>query len=114
MRETSDKNKPRHTCLSLEGKAYKWWMAFKPNEKPTTWATFESAFCKEFLPSNEKQRNWKAWDYCKQKHCTLNQYVSMYRDIILKLEGLDDFQKVRGFTKGLNAEIQKHVLSKDP
>ena len=38
----------------------------------------------------------------------------MSRDIILKLEGLDDFQKVCGFTRGLNAKIQKHVLSKDP
>ena len=30
----------------------------------------------------------------------------------MKLEGLDDFQKIRGFTTGLNLEIQKHVLSK--
>ena len=37
----------------------------------------------------------------------------MYRDIILTLEGLDDFQRVCGFIKGLNQEIQKHVLSKD-
>ena len=113
MRGTLDKNKPRHTYLSLEGKAYKWWMAYKPHKKPKTWASFESAFRKEFLPSDEKRRNWQAWDYCRQKYRTLNQYVSMYRDIILKLEGLDDFQKIRGFTRGLNPEIKKHVISKD-
>ena len=78
MRGTIDKIKPRHTCLSLEGKAYKWWMAFKPHEKPNTWASFDSAFCKEFLPTNEKQQNWRAWDYCRQRYRTLNQYVSMY------------------------------------
>ena len=78
MRGTSDKKKPLHTCLSLEGKAYKWWMAFKPHKKPNTWASFERAFRNEFLPSDEKQRNWRAWDYCRQKYCTLNQYVSMY------------------------------------
>ena len=38
----------------------------------------------------------------------------MYQDIILKLEGLDDFKKVYGFTRGLSSKIQKHVLSKDP
>ena len=27
---------------------------------------------------------------------------------------MDDSQKIRGFTKGLNPEIKKHVLSKDP
>ena len=55
-------------------------MAYKPNEKPKTWAEFEIAFRKEFLRSNERQRNWKAWDLCKQKHRSLTQYVSLYRD----------------------------------
>ena len=38
----------------------------------------------------------------------------MYRDIILKLDGLDDFQQVRGFLSGLNPDIQRNVESKDP
>ena len=38
----------------------------------------------------------------------------MYRDIILKLDGLDDFQQVRGFLRGLNPDIQRNVESKDP
>ena len=114
MRNTHDKVKPLHTSLSLEGKAYKWWMAYKPNEKPKTWAEFEIDFRKEFLPSNERQRNWKAWDLCKQKHRSLTQYVSLYRDIILKLDGLEEFQQVRGFLRGLNPDIQKNVQSKDP
>ena len=33
---------------------------------------------------------------------TLTQYISKYREISLKLEGLDDFQCVRGFIRGLN------------
>ena len=37
---------------------------------------------------------------------TLNQYVSKYRKVILKLDGLDEFQKVRGFVWGLDKEYQ--------
>ena len=45
-----------------------------------------------------------AWDHCKMEGLTLTQYVSKYRDVILKLNGLDDFQKVRGFLRGLDNE----------
>ena len=38
----------------------------------------------------------------------------MYRDIILKLDGLEEFQQVRGFLRGLNPDIQKNVQIKDP
>ncbi|MCO5589197.1 hypothetical protein L7F22_043163 [Adiantum nelumboides] len=114
MRRTHDAMKPRHTCLALEGKAYKWWMTLKNHQRLKTWAEFENAFRKEFLPSNEKQRNWKAWDKCKQKHRTLTQYISLYRDIILKLDDIGEFQKVRGFLRCLRPNIQKNVESKDP
>lgn len=40
---------------------------------------------------------------------TLTQYIFNYHAIILKLEGLDDFQKVRGFIRGLNEEYQAKV-----
>ena len=58
-------------------------------------------FRKEFLPANEKDHNWNAWDQCKMENLTLIQYISKCRATILKLEGLDDFQKVRGFIHGL-------------
>ena len=45
---------------------------------------------------------------------TLTQYVSKYRGIILKLEGLDDFQKVRGFLRGLNDEYKAKVKTQYP
>ncbi|MCO5594851.1 hypothetical protein L7F22_048885 [Adiantum nelumboides] len=64
MREMHDAMKLRHTCLSLEGKAYEWWMFYKIHQPPKSWTEFENAFCKEVLLSNEKQWNWKAWDKC--------------------------------------------------
>ena len=67
---------------------------------------FEAVFRKEFLPENEKERNWTAWDKCRMESLTLNQYVSRYRKVILELDGLDDFQKVRGFVRGLDKEYQ--------
>ena len=38
MRGTHDHNKPCHTCLLLEDKAYKWCMGFKVAQQLTTWA----------------------------------------------------------------------------
>ena len=45
---------------------------------------------------------------------TLTQYISKYREIILKLEGLDDFQKVRGFLRGLTDEYKTKVKTQYP
>ena len=36
--------------LSLEGKAYKWWMAYPSAKKPKTWVDFESASARNFSP----------------------------------------------------------------
>ena len=75
---------------------------------------FEAAFRKEFLPQNEKDQNWTAWDKCRMEGLTLNQYVSKYREVIRKLDGLDDIQKVRGFVQGLNKEYQTKVKTQYP
>lgn len=40
--------------------------------------------------------------------------MSKYRKIILKLEGLNDFQKVRGFLRGLNDEYKTKVKTQYP
>ena len=45
---------------------------------------------------------------------TLTQYISKYRSVILKLDGLDNFQKVRGFIRGLNKEYKAKVKSQYP
>ena len=45
---------------------------------------------------------------------TLTQYVSKYRETILKLEGLDDFQKIRGFIRGLNDDYMTKVKTQYP
>ena len=73
---------------------------------PKTWEEFEAVFRKEFSPENEKDQNWTAWDKCKMEGLTLNQYVSKYREVILKLDGLDDFQKVRGFVREYQAKVK--------
>ena len=45
---------------------------------------------------------------------SLTQYISKYRGVILKLDGLDKFQKVRGFIWGLTKDIKKMVKSQYP
>ena len=45
---------------------------------------------------------------------TLTQYISKYRSVILKLDGLDNFQKVRGFIRGLNKDYKAKVKSQYP
>ncbi len=114
LRKADESVKILEASLTLEGRAYKWWMSLDSTTRPTTWEEFEKAFRKEFLPENEKERNWAAWDYCKMEGLTLTQYVSKYRDIILKLDGLDDFQKVRGFLRGLDKEYRTKVKTQNP
>ena len=89
LRHTPTAIMATETSLSLEGKAYKWWMSLPVETRPKTWEEFEAVFRKEFLPENEKERNWTAWDKCKMEGLTLNQYVSKYREVILKLDGLE-------------------------
>ena len=45
---------------------------------------------------------------------TLTQYISKNRQAILKLKGLDEFQKLRGFLCGLDADYRLHVNTQDP
>ena len=71
-------------------------------------------FRKEFLLENEQDQNWNAWDHCKMENLTLTQYISKYREVSLKLDGLDDFQRVRGFIRGLNNEYKAKVKTQYP
>ena len=114
LRRTSDSVAAVEASLSLEGKAYKWWLSIDEHARPNTWGEFEVMFRREFLPANEKDRNWNAWDQCKMENLTLIQYISKYRATILKLEGLDDFQKVRGFIRGLHKDYQAKVRTQYP
>ena len=45
---------------------------------------------------------------------TLNQYISKYCEIILKFEGLDDFQNVHSFLCGLDKEYKTKVKAQYP
>ena len=97
LRRTLDEQRALETSLSLEGKAYKWWLSLDEMVCPCTWNAFQELFHKEFLPENKKDRNWNAWDRCRMENLTLTQCIFKYREISLKLKGLDDFQRVRGF-----------------
>ena len=44
----------------------------------------------------------------------LTQYISNYREAILKLQGVDELQKLRGFLRGLDANYRLHVNTQDP
>ena len=48
------------------------------------------------------------------ENLTLTQYISKYREITLKLKGLNDFQRVRGFIQGLNKEYKAKVKTQYP
>ena len=45
---------------------------------------------------------------------SLNQYISDYREIVLKLNGIDEFQILRGFMRGLNPDYEAFVEPKQP
>ena len=55
LRRTPTAIMATETSLSLEGKAYKWWMSLPVETRPKTWEEFEAVFRKEFLLENEKE-----------------------------------------------------------
>lgn len=81
--------------LSLTGKAYKWWMSLK--EHPSSWEDLENVFKKVFPLVSELQRLWQSWNKCSMEGKALNQYILNYREIVLKLIGIDEFLILRGF-----------------
>ena len=83
-------------------------------ERPRSWAEFEKIFRKIFLPVNELQRSWREWDKCSMEGISLNQYISNYREIVLKLKGIDEFQILRGFMRGLQPDYEVYVEPKQP
>ena len=109
LRQTPNEQQALESSLSLEGKAYKWWLSLDEMACPRTWSQFQELFYKEFLPENKKDRNWNAWDKCWMENLTLTQYISKYREISLKLKDLDDLQHVRGFIQGLNNKYKAKV-----
>ena len=84
------------------------------SERPRSWAEFEKIFRKEFLPVNELQRLWWEWDKCSMEGISLNQYISNYREIVLKLKGIDEFQILQGFMRGLQPDYEAYVEPKQP
>ena len=44
LRRTSDGVRVLEASLSLEGKAYKWWMSLKVTDCPSTWSKFQEVF----------------------------------------------------------------------
>ena len=81
--------RPIEASLLLTRKAYKWWMSLK--ERPCSWKDFEKVFKTEFLLANELQRSWREWDKCSMEGISLNKYISKYRELVLKLKGIDEF-----------------------
>ena len=45
---------------------------------------------------------------------SLNQYISNYREIIMKLKGIDEFQILRGFMRDLSPDYEAYVEPKQP
>ena len=114
LRNTPDFLRAIESNLSLEGKAYKWYMSLSLQARTSTWSRYQDMFRKEFMPENEQSRNWDDWDVCQMGNLSLTQYISKYRGVILKVDGLDKFQKVRGFIRGLTKDIKKMVKSQYP
>lgn len=115
MKNTPPEYQPLEASLSLGPKAYKWWMSLKEARRiPGDWAQFETIFVKEFLPENEQERNWEDWDKALQRGRPLLTYIAEYREIILKLQGINDFHKVRGFVRGLDKHFKREVKRNAP
>ena len=62
---------------------------------------------------NELQRSWREWDKCSMEGISLNQYISNFIEIVLKLKGIDEFQVLRGFMRGLHPDYEAYVEPKD-
>ncbi|KAJ7518724.1 hypothetical protein O6H91_20G005100 [Diphasiastrum complanatum] len=71
-------------------------------------------FKKNFLPENETNRNWEDWETCCMGNHPLTQHIASYRDVTMKLSDLDDYNQVRGFIRGLQAEYQKYIRPLKP
>ena len=69
---------------------------------------------KNFSLKNKKDKNWNAWNRCRMENLTLTQYISKYHEISLKLKGLNDFQCVRGFIRGLNNKYKVKIKTQYP
>ena len=82
--------------------------------RPKFWAKFETVFKKECFPKNEQDRNQNALDKCKVDDFMLVQYILKYRELVLKLDRLDNFQKVCGFLHGLDKDYQAKVKNAVP
>ena len=111
LRNTLDSLRAIESSLSLEGKAYKWYMSLSMAAHTSTWSRYHKIYLKEFFPENEQDRNWGVWDVCQMGTLTLRQYISNYPSVILKLDGLDNFQKVHGFIRGLTKDYKAKVKS---
>ena len=48
------------------------------------------------------------------ENLTLTWYISKYREVSLKFDGLDDFQHVRGFIQGLNNKYKAKIKTQYP
>ena len=115
LKNTPPEYQPLEASLSFGPKAYKWWMNLRESGKISgDWAQFESIFVKEFLPENEPARNWEDWDKAMQRGRPLLTYIAEYREIILKLQGIDDFHKTRGFVRGLDRHFKREVKRSAP
>ena len=63
-------------------------------------------FERSFFPKNKRNCSWGDWDIRQMGNLTLTHYISKYHSVILKVEGLDNFQKVCGFIRGLNKDYK--------
>ena len=114
LRNTLNSLRAIESSLGLEGKAYKWYMSLNMAARTSIWSRYQEIFWKEFLPKNDQDRNWGEWDVCQMGSLTLTKYIFKYRSVILKLDGLDNFQKVRRFFRGLNKDYKSKLKSQYP
>ena len=61
---TLDSLRAIESSLSLEGKAYKWYMSLSMAARTSTWSHYQEIFQKEFLLENKQDQNWGDWDVC--------------------------------------------------
>ena len=71
LRNTPNSLQSIESSLSLEGKAYKWYMSLNMTACTSTWSHYQDIFQKEFLPENEHDCNWSDWDVCHMGSLTL-------------------------------------------
>jgi len=94
----------------LDEKALTWWEVSETEEAASTLEDMLERIKKEFRPANASQAAVTKLDRLKQGR-TFKRYLDDFRDLVVKIDDMDEAAKLRAFKKGLKKPYHLHVLT---